>query len=180
MFEDAFAEFFIGKKSDNIAQFGVFHLQESEEGVAQEMLESGAPGVFVELVENGNNARSNELAVLDVATFKKVNFDGAVTVGRVEKDNVVDAAGGNVVKESIDGIAVRINETEAFIVAQIIDGHVTQHRGFTGAGFSDDIHMTAAIGAVNAVFAGFVFKDGFGKNVDFFFDFWWILFGDSG
>ena len=49
------------------------------------MLETGTPRVFIKFMKNGDDTRGDEFAVLDIAAFKKIDFDSAVAVSRVEE-----------------------------------------------------------------------------------------------
>ena len=90
------------------------------------------------------------MLVFRIGHFQHVEANGKVGVGRVEIDDVVDAARRDRGKNLLHQFAVRIHHRHAPAVADILDGEVFEHHGFTDAGFTDDVHVLPSVARFNA------------------------------
>lgn len=140
------------------------------------MFEAGAPGVAVELVKDGDNAGGDEFGVDGLDDLENVKADGIAAIGGIKIANIVDPVGGDEVQEDFAKITVRVDDSDTFAFFEVINGHVGDEGGFTGAGFTDNVKMAPAIGGFEAESGEAVFKLGPANKTDFFF----LLVGEVG
>jgi hypothetical protein len=114
------------------------------------------------IISGGNNFIENRNHFLDGKIFLRILFDfkhvqaqAAAPCRMVQTKSHLGALFGNVLQNIFHKIAVRIDNTQTFAVADILNGHVFHEFGFTSAGAADYILVATAIIAVNINFGGF-------------------------
>ena len=69
---DLVSKIALGEHFDHIGQGSARNMGESQDGVAQNVLEPGSPGMTVKFVKNGDNSGGDQLGLVGVGYFKKV------------------------------------------------------------------------------------------------------------
>ncbi len=130
------------------------------------MFQPWSPGYLtIDFFEDGNNTRGDQLPLRFVFGLKNIEGVNIFGVSGVKVATIVDAGGGNVVKNSVAKITVGVDDGHTFAFANIINGHVGNESGFTGTGFSNNIGVAAAVFAIfDTKNSFFVFELGFGEN----------------
>ena len=95
--------------------------------------------------------------------FQNVYADGIFFVRRIEIDDFVCPILRYEIQQVLNQISVRVNQSYAVIVAQILYDHILQERGLAHAGLADDIDMMAAVFRSYAERSALFPKGGFTK-----------------
>ncbi len=80
--------------------------------------------------------------------------------------DIADALLGHVFEQEVGGLAVRVDESHAFAVLDVLDGHVLEHGGLAHAGLADDVDVRGAVFGFDAEFDPFVAGIGLGEICD--------------
>ena len=97
------------------------------------------------MTENGNERRGDKMFFVFASRFQYIYADGIFFVRRIEVNDFVGAVLRYVIQQVLNQISVRVNKSDAVIVAQILYDHILQERGLARAGLADDIDMMAAV-----------------------------------
>ena len=88
-----------------------------------------------------------------------------IRIGGIEITAVIDAGGGDVIKNDVAKIAVGVDNGYTPAFSDVVNSHVGDESGLAGAGFTNNIAMAATVftlfDAKNGVF---IVKFSFGKK----------------
>lgn len=80
---------------------------------------------------------------------KQIEANGKVRVRGIEIYNVIRARRGNVIKQILGEIAMRVNDAYAATRFNVLKNQIAKQRGFARTGLSKTVHVVATISARN-------------------------------
>lgn len=168
----------VGENLDNVSKVGARGVDQSQNSIAQDMLESGSPGnLAIELLEDRDDSGGDQLALGVVVGLEDIERIGIIGISWVEVAAVIEPMGGDIIKDCVAKITMRIDDGHTPALADVVDGHIVDESSFTGTGFTNDVHMTTAVLALfDAKDSIGVAKFGAGKKSDRLF----LLIGEIG
>ena len=143
--EGFFAKIFVGEHAGDVEEGGLGAVEEGEEGVAEDVLEAGAPGFAEHALENTDDFGGDVGLAGGVRELERIESDRVSGVGGVEVDDVFDARFGDEAKVVDGEVAVGVDDTVALIVENVGEGEEFQEARFTGAGLTDDVDVAGAV-----------------------------------
>ncbi len=145
--EGFFAEIFVGEHARDVKKGGFRAIEESEEGVTQNVFKAGTPRVAEHTLEHADNFRTDVGFAGGITELERVESDWIGGIGRVEIDNVLNAVFGDEA-EVVDGeIAVWIDDAVTLIIENVAKSKKFEHARFTSAGLSDNVDVARTVTA---------------------------------
>ena len=111
------------------------------------------------------------MPVFRIHFFHHIEGNGILLVGRIEVNNIIDAAGGNRFDQSFGKFPVGIHNRHSVAILDILNSHILDHGRFSRSGLADHIKMASAIIHFDAERPVLSPKIGFGKGSYFFHKF---------
>jgi hypothetical protein len=148
--ESFFAEIFVGEEAGDIEEGGFGAIEEGENSVAEDVFEARTPRVAEHTFQNADNFGTDIGFSRRIGDLERVEGNWVGGVGRVEVDDIFDAAFGDET-EVVDGeVAMRVDDTIALVVENIRECEKFEHTGLTSTGLTDDIDVAGAVAAEHA------------------------------
>ncbi len=97
------------------------------------MFKPGAPGLAIKFFKDRDNPRGNQFALGFALGFDDIDGVNIFGVGGVKVATIVDPGRGDVVEHGLRQVAMRINDGHTPALSDVVDGHVGDEGGFTGA-----------------------------------------------
>ena len=148
--ESFFSEIFVGEHAGDVEKGGRGAIKKSEEGEAENVLETRAPRVAEHTFQDADNFGADVGFSRVVGKLEWVISHGKIAVGGVEINDVVNAIFGDETEVVNGEVAVRVDDTIALIMKNVGEGKKFEHAAFSGAGLADDVNVATAIGAKEA------------------------------
>ena len=118
--------------------------------MTQDVLETGTPRIAEHTLEYADDLRTNIGLATRVAHFKRVEGYRVSSVGRVEINNIVNAAFGNEAKVVNRKVAVGVDDAITLVIKHIGECKEFKHTRFAGASLANDINVTRTVASQHA------------------------------
>ena len=130
---------------------GAGNFEEREEGVAEDVLQSGAPTVAVELLEGRDDAGGDKRTLLRRRGSKSgLNASGKSRSPASKRTTSFVRCGGTQSRMASAEVAMRIDEREPAAGGDIGCDELVEQRGLAHAGLADDGQVPAAVVGADA------------------------------
>jgi hypothetical protein len=116
-------------------------LQESHENVAQNVFHAHTPCFGSHFFEHLDQAGSSKVDAIFADVPERVIAVRLAGISGIEVDDIVSTGVGDTSINSVDQIAMRVNESETFAALKILECHRFNERRFSCPCFSDHIEL---------------------------------------
>ena len=120
-------------------------VEQQTHAVLQQVLEPRSPAFGPDVPKGGNNVRGDDGTSVAIDVEEGIEAERMLEIGGVEIDAIGDALARYRVDYGGGEVAVRIEQSQAAIGMQIGQKEGEKQRRLAGAGFADDVEMSAAI-----------------------------------
>ena len=110
----------------------------------------GPPRIRPDAFECADDAGRHEMPLVLRHVRQQIEGDGEFQVRRIKINQMIGSPARDVIQQFLGQIAVRVNQADAMPQRDVLDDHVSQHRGLAGTGFADDINVLPQIRQGNA------------------------------
>lgn len=126
-------------------QAGVLTFEQRGHGREQNVFQSRAPGLAPNTLERHHDPGGDAVTTRGVGGMEQVETDRMLEVGRVEVDDILDAARGNFIEQVDREVPVRIDQTGAPSGVDVLEEKVAKQGRFACAGLADGVGVLPAI-----------------------------------